>query len=433
MAISHEEHRRIPEQVPTGPDGGIDFATLETETTIGTGGTADVVKMTDARSGAVIAVKQPRLEGTLNQQVVDEFVREAETWEKLDSHDGIVGVVGWEEKPIPRIGLEYMDGGALTDRTGEMSLDASLWTSIRVADAIWEAHRQGVAHLDLKPDNILFRTTATSYWDVPKVSDWGLARLLLHRSQSVSGLSPQYSAPEQFDPDAYGQPDNATDIYQLGAIVYEILTGDVLFAGQATTVMNKHLTETPVSPTEVDDTLPVAVDYVLRTALAKEKNDRYESMLDFRRDLTALFRQIALEQDPAFVYQERLAEGRERTSRKERTQTSRSEVTRGETERPGNGAGKPFASGNETSGILDNIQEQSKADTSHQFPWQRRDEAPGLQKDVDGSLERERHAISSQTNERLQEIPGESQGDVTTTANSGGGLFQMVERILRWL
>lgn len=432
MPIGHEEHERIPEQTPTGP-GSVDFATLETETKIGTGGTADVVKMTDTQSGTVVAVKQPRLEGTLNQQVADKFVREAETWEKLDGHDGIVGVVGWEEKPLPRIGLEYMDGGPLTDRVGKISLDAALWTGIRVADAVWEAHRQGVAHLDLKPENILFRTTPASYWDVPKVSDWGLARLLLHHSQSVSGLSPQYSAPEQFDPDAYGQPDNVTDIYQLGTIIYELLTGTVLFAGQATTVMNKHLTETPVAPTEVDGRLPVAVDYVLRTALAKEKTDRYESMLDFRRDLTALFRQIVLDGDPSFVYQERWTEGRDGMRGDKRTRTGRSAETGKETERPGNGAGTPFSSDDETGSILDNIQEQSRSETSQRFPWQRRDEAPGLEKDVDGTLERKTHTISSQTRERLREIPEESQGDVAATADSDGGLSWILDRILRWL
>jgi len=149
--------------------------------------------------------------------------------------------------------------------------------------------------------------------------------------------------------------------------------------------------------------------------------------------LTALFRQIALNEDPSFVYQEHTAGGRDRAGDKKHTRTGRSEGTGKEKGRPKNAAGTPFASSDETQNILDNIQEQSKSETSQRFPWQRRDEAPGLKKEVDGTLERKRHTISSQTRERLQEIPDRSQDDVTATADSDGGLFWMIKQILRRL
>lgn len=433
MQISHGEHEKIPEQVPPGPDDGVDFDALEAETTIGTGGTADVVKMTETGAGTVVAVKQPRLEGTLNEQVAEEFVAEAETWEKLDDNDGIVGVVDWEEKPLPRIALEYMDGGALTDRIGETSPQEGLWIGGRVADAVWDAHRRGVAHLDLKPDNVLFRTTATNRWDVPKVSDWGLARLLLHHSQSISGLSPQYSAPEQFDPDTYGRPEGTTDIYQLGVIVYELLTGEPLFAGQATTVMNKHLTESPPLPTGVNEALPAAVDDVLGTALAKEADDRYESMLDFRRDLTALFRQVALGEDVAFVCHRRSTGRRDGPEPGEQTRAEQSEEDAGDPGYPEAASGAAFTSDDGTPGVLDNIREHSESETDHQFPWQQRDEAPGLDRNANGSLERTERRISSQTSERLQETPGEEPDSGGTQTASGGGLLALIGELLRRL
>jgi serine/threonine protein kinase len=82
----------------------------------------------------------------------------------------------------------------------------------QVTDAVWHAHQRGVAHLDLKPQNILLSSSEDGSGPVAKVADWGLSKMLLENSASVEGLSPQYSAPEQFDADEHGSPDNKTDI-----------------------------------------------------------------------------------------------------------------------------------------------------------------------------------------------------------------------------
>jgi serine/threonine protein kinase len=143
-----------------------------------------------------------------------------------------------------------------------------------------------VAHLDLKPENVLFRSVGDA-WDVPKVADWGLSRHLLEHSKSVEGLSPQYAAPEQFD-DEYGSADDITDIYQLGADLYELFKGEPPFDGKPAKAMHKVLHEEPTGPSEIAD-VPQELDEILLTALAKEKDDRYDNVAYLRDALQDVY------------------------------------------------------------------------------------------------------------------------------------------------
>ena len=208
---------------------------------------------------------------------------EAETWQQLDSHNYIVSVVNYASEPLPWIVMEYMDGGHLGERAGDLPFEQALWTAIATTQAVRHAHARGVAHLDLKPANILFRSVE-DVWDVPKVGDWGLSKQLLEHSQSVDGMSPDYAAPEQFDTDQYGSTDNVTDVYQLGAVFYELFTGRPPFEGQTFEVINKIQSEQPRPPSEVAD-VPEALDEILLTALATQKADRYEHVLYLRDEL----------------------------------------------------------------------------------------------------------------------------------------------------
>jgi serine/threonine protein kinase len=219
---------------------------------------------------------------------VSSFVEEAETWDKIDDHDHIVGVLDWDSEPVPWIALEYMDGGSLQDRLGELSVAEALWVGVCLCRAVRHAHRRGIAHLDLKPENVLFRETDGNTWDYPKVADWGLAKMLLEHSKSVEGMSPKYAAPEQFDEETYGKPDDFTDIYAVGAVVYAALTGEPPFKGTAASVMQSVLNDEPAPPSERVDGLPEGTDEVVLKALEKRKEDRYESILDLRRKFEEL-------------------------------------------------------------------------------------------------------------------------------------------------
>lgn len=277
-----------PSGIPTAPDIRVTYEDVEREASIGKGGTADVsrVAVTVDKTDHVLALKEPRFQGTVEKQTVTNFKREAETWAQLDDHEHIVGVVDWDANPLPWIAMEYMDAGHIGDRAGDLSLEQTLWTMIVTTEAVRYAHGRGVAHLDLKPENILFRSVDDA-WDVPKIGDWGLSKQLLDHSSSVEGMSPYYAAPEQFDTTEYGSVDNVTDIYQLGAVFYELIVGHPPFEGQTFEVINKIQTETPVPPSELSG-WPTYIDEILLKSLATEKTSRYEHVIYLRDELRSL-------------------------------------------------------------------------------------------------------------------------------------------------
>jgi len=279
----------IPEEIPRAPDLTVDYDSLIKKEQIGSGGNAVVNKMvlSTADGDLALAVKEPRISGTLHAEQVNRILQEAETWDKLDDHDHIVGVIDYGREPIPWIAMEYMDGGHLGERTGKIGTPQALWAAIAVTKGVRHAHRRGIAHLDLKPENILFRTVE-DMWDVPKVADWGLSKHLLDHSKNIDGYTPAYSAPEQLD-DGYGKADDITDVYQLGAVFYELFTGSPPFDGETTgKVIRQILDEEPIPPSEIAN-VPKELDTVLLTALAKDKQERYEDILLLRNALQSLF------------------------------------------------------------------------------------------------------------------------------------------------
>ena len=406
MTLNPNEYELIPNQTLESPDIDIDRNSLEELEHIGSGGTADVTKMR-TESGAVVALKQPRFRETLDHRTTDNFTSEAKTWAQLDDITGVVDVIDWGSTPVPWIALEYMDGGSLTARIGETSIEESLWISYCVADAVHQAHRRGVAHFDLKPDNVLFRSTRTKTWDVPKVSDWGLAKQLLHDSRDVDGLSPRYSAPEQLDPDTNESPDDLTDIYQLGVIVYELLTGEPPFSGDSQTIISGHLTESPAQPSKVSDALPTAIDTVIGTALAKKKADRYESMLDFRRDIATLFRAVALDAPASSISYD----SQSKSSPAADFDPSVSEDSKTTVEPEDHfAAGSNLRNDADSPGVLDSIQEHSETDENREFPWQQRENAPGLN-DVEQTTSRESSPALDGTKSKTKENHKEQSQD----------------------
>ena len=278
----------VPTEVPAPPELSLSYDDITKQSRIGSGGQADVYRATVPADGGEldVALKEPRIDdmghaGTLERLVMEE----AEVWDKLDDHDHVVTVVDYGTDPRPWIVMEYMDAGHAGDCAGELPLDQALWTAIATTRAVRHAHRRGVAHLDLKPQNILFLSVEGA-WDVPKVADWGLSKQLLQYSKSVEGLSPHYAAPEQFD-GGYGTADDITDVYQLGAVLYVLFTGRLPFQGDPAQVMRQVLNEQPPPPSEVAD-VPPALDDVLLSAMSIEKGDRYESVLYLRDELQTL-------------------------------------------------------------------------------------------------------------------------------------------------
>ena len=283
-----------PDAIPMPPDLSLSYEDIADGEVIGQGGNADVYRVTVERSGREIpvAVKQPRLQGTLDAATAERFVAEADVWRNLANHDHIVGLLDWGSEPLPWLAMEYMDGGTLEATLSEerLPLEQAVWVGLCLCRVLRHAHRHGVAHHGIKPANVLFRETPNS-WMVPKISDWGLARLMLTETGSVEGLSPHYAAPEQFDADQYGSPDDRTDIYQVGTLVYELVTGDPPFSGSATAVMQSVLSEKPERPSARAD-VPAQLDDILGPALEKDPTERYDSVVPLRDALEELFASV---------------------------------------------------------------------------------------------------------------------------------------------
>lgn len=285
QASAGDEGSALTETLPD-PDGELSasFADFEKLDLIGKGGSGDVHRARITVDGVdrMVALKTPRVHNyqTIDEGFAKEFLSEAETWSGLDDHEHIVDVLDWGHTPQPWIAMEYMDDGSLQEHL-PLEIDRGIEVLTAVADATQHAHRHGVAHGDLKPENVLFSTKDGK--SVVKVGDWGLAKVLLDHSESTQGLSPAYAAPEQFEEsirDAKGF--QLTDVYQLGALAYAAFTGQPPYEGSPAVIMNKVLNERPTPPSEVNPDLPETVNEFVFRAMARSPDDRYPTARHFR-------------------------------------------------------------------------------------------------------------------------------------------------------
>lgn len=280
-------HGRIPATTADTSKVSLRYEDITKESLLGMGGSAQVYRATvDGDDSGTIALKEPRFD-VPDEQVAEMFAQEAELWSFLE-HEYILGVLDYGTEPCPWIALEYADGGTLADHEQE-NLEHSLWLAIALADGVKYAHKHGVVHLDLKPENILFHTTPADTWDIPQVTDWGLAKLLLKYTGEIEGLSFQYAAPEQCRPEQYHGADEKTDIYQLGAVIYALLTGRPPVSGSRQEMVDQTLAGAIDPPSSVNPSLPSFLDAPIMQALETNPEDRYEDVLLIRQALERAF------------------------------------------------------------------------------------------------------------------------------------------------
>jgi serine/threonine-protein kinase len=254
---------------------------------LGRGGMATVYRAYDPRFTREVAVKVLPREFLHDAQFRARFEREARTIATLE-HPAIVPVYDFgEEDEQPYIVMRLMTGGSLADRLahGPLSLLESARIFGRLAPALDRAHSKGVIHRDLKPGNILFDDE-----DNPYVSDFGIAKIteastVYTHSGGIVG-TPAYMSPEQARGDR--DIDNRSDIYALGAILYEMLTGRLPY--EADTPMGiavKHITEPPPRVSEARPDLPHDCDAMIQRAMAKSRDNRYPTANGLAEALTA--------------------------------------------------------------------------------------------------------------------------------------------------
>lgn len=254
---------------------------------IGAGGFADIFKA-ERENGMVVAIKIPKGSAFDTIDPTD-FLREAELWSKL-VHSYIVKVYKFGAKPYPWIAMEYMEGGSLRARIGRLSVEDSLEIGIKLTKVLFHTHHLGVIHRDIKPENVLFDTEGN-----PKLTDWGLGKVLLEASATLSGFrgTLSYSAPEQLASAQFGQVDWRTDIYQLGALLYEMLTGQWHFRGDDPgEAVFRILNEEVTPPSKVRPGLPEELDRIVLRAIAKRKEDRPQDVAILEEELKEALRKV---------------------------------------------------------------------------------------------------------------------------------------------
>jgi serine/threonine protein kinase len=255
------------------------------------GGMAIIYKAMDTHLERNVAIKIIRKEifsPNVLEQVLKRFEREAKSLAQL-SHPNIVKVIDYGEfDGAPYFVMELLTGGNLKQRlqAGLNPSEAVRWL-IPISHALAYAHHRGVIHRDVKPSNIMFTET-----NEPMLMDFGIAKILeTHSGDSLTGSgvgigTPEYMAPEQ----CLGQTvDARTDIYALGIVLYEILTGRRPF--QADTpmfIVIKHVNEPPPSPKQFNPSISDYAEGVINKALAKNPDDRYPDMATFASELSIL-------------------------------------------------------------------------------------------------------------------------------------------------
>ena len=256
---------------------------------IGNGGMATVYKATDKVLKRYVAVKILRDEFTTDEEFIKRFEVEAQSAARL-THPNIVSIydVGVEEN-LYYIVMELIQGKTLkeiiVEERGPLPWKWSVNVAIQIASALEMAHRNNIVHRDIKPHNIIITEDG-----IAKVTDFGIAKAVSNSTITAFGTtigSVHYFSPEHA---RGGYTDAKSDIYSLGVVMYEMVTGKVPFdADTPVSVALKHMQEEPEEPIEVNPNIPTAVNKIIMKALQKDSTLRYQTATDMLRDLrTAL-------------------------------------------------------------------------------------------------------------------------------------------------
>jgi serine/threonine-protein kinase len=249
---------------------------------LGEGGMGEVYLGEHVKMGRQCAIKVMRATMANDPAAAGRFGREAANASRIN-HPNVAIVYDFGETPdgIIYIAMELVDGEPLSNLIArEKALTVARATEIcrQVAEALGAAHELGIVHRDLKPDNIMIVTKDGR--DLVKVVDFGIAKAMqsggtrLTRTGFVLG-TPAYMSPEQIAGDVL---DGRTDLYSLGCILFELLTGDVTFGGSsAETIISRRLTEPPPHPRALNAEVPPLLDDVVVAALARSPADRFQT------------------------------------------------------------------------------------------------------------------------------------------------------------
>lgn len=253
---------------------------------VGSGGMAEVFLAHDNLLDRNVAVKMLRDQFLADKELLEQFRREAKSAARL-IHPYIINIYDVvSEGDIQYIIMEYVDGVTLKEYLKEhkLPLNAVLEIAVRLADALQHAHSRNIIHCDIKPQNILI----DKYLN-PKITDFGIAKMISNQTTVYTAAvmgSVHYISPEQA---VGGKITASSDVYSLGVVLFEMLTGQVPFTGNtAVSVAMMHAEKPVPSLSDFMDEVPEGLQQIIDKALAKKAEDRYQNADELRRDLLDL-------------------------------------------------------------------------------------------------------------------------------------------------
>jgi serine/threonine protein kinase len=295
--VSLDSGKRLANKLKSGP---VRLGRFELLSELGVGSFGYVFKAHDTKLNRFVAVKVQRAGTFATDEEVERFVREAQSIARL-KHPGIVTVYDTirSEEDVCYLVTEYVEGESLEERLNskEWSMDECAHLIAAIGDSLQYAHENGIIHRDVKPSNVLVDGLGK-----PHLMDFGLAKRELDFDDTMTSQgrimgTPAYMSPEQASGDSR-KVDARSDVYSLGVMLYEMLTGERPFQGNHRMLLLQVVEDEPRSPRKLNATIPLDLETICLKSLSKSKAQRYQTAAEMSEDLRRFTHRLPIKARP---------------------------------------------------------------------------------------------------------------------------------------